>query len=123
MTEDEQHERRRRNPDTARARRVAQQQQWEHHRPAQTTGSDSHITDAFAAALGAVVEAGTRLPDCDRAARLHAGLKRISETDNRAQARQAVGALLQTSEEAIAEDPWMRFHLAVLRLVDTIEAL
>jgi hypothetical protein len=129
MTEPSHPERRRQNPDPARERRMRQREAWEHSPHPETpstspdaagAGAREHLNDAFASALGAVVDAASRLPPGDLATSLQAGLSRISETASRDDARAAVRALVEASHDALREDPWVRVHVAALELDATL---
>jgi hypothetical protein len=66
--------------------------------------------------LNALQRAAAKLPMCDRAAKLHAALKHIVETDASARPA-ALAALLQASKLALAEDPWLRFHRIIEKMI------
>ena len=101
-------DRRRTDTDAARQRRNEQQQSWEESHPQDS----DHISERFAQALGALIDASRRLPVCNRSATLHAALTGFCNADNRAAARAAARRLLDESELALEEDPWFRFHRA-----------
>jgi hypothetical protein len=69
----------------------------------------------------AVVHAALHLPECDRSAKLHAALHRVSEAADPRDAHAAATALVQASALALKATPWLRFHMAALRLLITVE--
>ena len=100
----------RRHTDTEAARR--RQEELQHRWDASHAAGPDHITDAFAQALGALIDAACGLPICDRAAKLHAALTQLSHAADRAAACAAARALFTASEQALDHDPWLRFHHA-----------
>jgi hypothetical protein len=62
------------------------------------------------------MDAASRLPTCDRAAKLHAALHRLADADDHRDATQAATNLVASSAAALKEDPWMQFHIAALRM-------
>lgn len=104
----------------ARVRREQQREQWERATDTQpqdaAPSAQDHVSEAFASAFGAVLDAAARLPVCDRAAKLHASLHRITEAADAAHAREAVRALVRASELALQDDPWTRFHVAAMHM-------
>jgi hypothetical protein len=108
----------------ARIRREQQRQQWERAMnpgPREAPSAQDHVSEAFASALGALLDAAARLPVCDRAAKLHASLHRITEAADTAQVREAVRALMRASELALQDDPWTRFHAAAMRMAAAVD--
>jgi hypothetical protein len=108
----------RRHTDTEAARRRRQelQQRWEQ---AHAAGPD-HISEGFAQALGALIDASGRLPVGDLSARLNAALTRLADAADKPAACAAARALLRASELALEEDPWFRFHGAATKAVATL---
>ena len=106
-------DRRHTDSEAARRRRQQQQQSWEQSHIA---GPD-HISEGFAQALGALIDASLRLPICDRGAKLSAGLTRLANASDKPAACEAARALLTASEGALEEDPWFRFHRAASEAV------
>ena len=108
----------------ARVRREQQRQQWERAmdtQPRRAPSAQDHVSEAFASAVGALLEAAARLPVCDRAAKLHAAVHRITEAADAAQAREAVRALVRASELALQDDPWTRFHVAAMHIAAVVD--
>jgi len=104
-----------------RVRPVQQREQREQSQDA-TFAAQDHVTERFAAALGALIQAAAALPVCDRAAKLHAIMMRISDAPDSMHARDSVAALVDASELAVSEDPWRRFHLAALHVAAAVES-
>ncbi len=115
----------------ARVRRAQQREEWERSQGAHALqpaasaqrrlAGTGHITEEFANALGALLDAAARLPVCDRAAKLHAGLHRIVDAADAAQAEAGARSLVDASQRALRDDPWMRFHEAALHLAASLE--
>ena len=110
-------ERRRTDSESARHRRDEQQHSWE--QAAHAHGFD-HISESFAQALGALIDASRRLPVCDRAAKLHTALARLWNAYDKAAACDAAHELLEESLQALEEDPWFRFHRAAAEAEATL---
>lgn len=111
-------DRRHTDSEAARRRRREQQQEWEQSNPA-TRGPD-FISEAFAQALGALIDASRALPVCDRSARLHAAIARLVDAGDKAAACTAARALRAASELALEEDAWFRFHRAAAEAVTAL---
>lgn len=132
MADDQQQRRGIDSRTAARVRRARQREEWERSRgalgPMRRAMSEDgcgsgggHLTEEFASALGAAIDAAARLPVCDRAAKLHAGLHRVAEAVDIAQAQAGARSLVEASQQALLEDPWMRFHDAAVRLAASLE--
>ena len=109
-------DRRHTDSEAARRRRQEQQQSWEQAH----TADPDHFSESFARALGALLGASRRLPDCHRAAKLFAALSRLANAGNRPAARDAARALVAESELALEEDPWFRFYRAAAEAQATL---
>ena len=102
MSNDEEH----RRADVGESARGSRQQ------PSGEPRSADHISEAFAQALGALIDASGRLPVCDRSAKLFAALTQLAEAGDAATACAAARRLVLASSLALDEDPWVRFHRA-----------
>jgi hypothetical protein len=108
----------------SRARRAQQREEWERLGGVWLAAPHSehrHVTETFAVALGALLQAAAVLPTSVRATQLQARLARISAAANSAHARESVRALIEASELTVRQDPWMRFHLAALHLAAVMD--
>ena len=108
-------DRRHTNSEAPRRRREKQQPLAQPH-----DARPDHLSERFAQALGALIDASLRLPVCDRAAKLSAGLDRLSNATDKSAACEASRALLTASEQALEEDPWFRFHQAATAAAATL---
>jgi hypothetical protein len=71
----------------------------------------------MAVAFDAVKAAEARLPDCDRAVRLHALVDRVSRSSSEGLALDdSTEQLVAAALAALADDPWVQFEHAVRRL-------
>jgi hypothetical protein len=80
--------------------------------------TDAGPTDAvtFAVELEAVLFAASKLPVCDRAAKLHALVTRMRHAaETAAGAGAAADALAFAAAAALADDPWVQFQTEVRR--------
>jgi hypothetical protein len=109
-----------------RARRAQQREQWERFQERDLeTGALDHgavITEAFAAAFGALLYAAADLPSSERTSHFRAALTRIRDAASSGAAKDEVLALVETSRDASSEHPWRPFHLAALRLAEALLA-
>jgi hypothetical protein len=125
MSEDWHQERRAQSPQAARERRMQQRSDWEHQHGSNQPNSPAlerdHLSETFASALGALVDAAWRLPAGEQSAGLHQALKRIGEAADHDAAHAAALALVSEAEQALGDDPWVRFHKAALHLVAVID--
>jgi hypothetical protein len=84
------------------------------------TAGPTHISESFAQALGALIDASHHLPVCDRAAKLDAALTRLANAEDKPAACEAARALAAASQLALEDDPWFRFHRAANEAVATL---
>src|SRR4051812_25487885 len=123
MSEDWHQERRAQSPQAARERRTQQRSDWEHQhgfdRPS-SPEQEPHISETFASALGALVDAAWRLPAGERSPKLQEAMKRIGEATDHNAAHAAALTLISEAEQALGDHPWVRFHTAALHLLTVL---
>jgi hypothetical protein len=108
------HDRRRTDTDAARTRRREQQREWEQ------THRGNHLSEAFAQALGRLLDSAKRLPQCDRSAKLHGRIGRLVDAADTHQACVAARELVSATTLALSDDPWWRVHGAAIDMLGTV---
>lgn len=109
-------ERRRTDTAAARRRRRELQQSFEQSHTARLAPRQESV----ARVLVALTDASSRLPVCDRAAKLHAALARLRSAGDTLTVSAAARSLLVESELALEDDPWLRFHRAATEAAATL---